>query len=530
MRRNLTYCTVLLLVVLLCSCRKRLEELYYNPDQTTEPAIEKFFTEMLDNNRVRPAYWEIRTFVAMHTGIYSQTLGFLNNNSAYQQNPGYSQDRWNDFYVPGANGGGDMAHFRSIEAALKNLPEEKKQEDQVFLEAARVVLYDHASQMIDLWGDIPFMEAGRLNTEGQIIFPAFDDAKEIYYFIIESLKPSAQFFRNASLSAASAARFAKHDILLSGNIDKWHRYVNALRLRLLMRISFFDEAFAKTEILAILSDPATYPLVDGAMGYAPLQTDVLLQPLTSQTESLSAALFEATNFSAPEYMLDSAMKPASDPRIPVMFDKYGRSSGQQFIPNTSYNGLPVQMSAEDQLINIGNYAILDSATFIFNNKLPGIVMSAAEVNFMKAEAFERWGGGDAQSAYETGIRQSIYFYYYLNSLNTVTKQPLTPPSAEEIENFLQHPFIQYTGSPEQKLQNIWLQKWLHFGFLQSVQSWSELRRTDTPLLTFRPATQPGYEMPPLRLVYPASETAYNPNYNAVKEKDSRNIRIFWDMK
>jgi len=48
---------MLLVSVVAGSCRKKLADLYYDPDQTVQPSIEKFFTEMLNSDRVRPSYW-----------------------------------------------------------------------------------------------------------------------------------------------------------------------------------------------------------------------------------------------------------------------------------------------------------------------------------------------------------------------------------------------------------------------------------------------------------------------------------------
>jgi hypothetical protein len=526
---------LLLIAVATASCRKRLAELYYDPDQTVQPSIEKFFTEMLHNDRVRPSYWNVRTFIALHSGVYSQSIGYLNNTTAYQQNAGYTQDRWNDFYRPGTatdgGNGGIMAHYRLIESVYNGIEnDQQKANAGVFLMAAKVVMYDQASQMVDLWGDIPFSEAGRVNTTNSINMPKFDNAASIYNIIVDDLKNAALYFSNTTLPVNVQATFTKQDIMLNGQFDKWQRYANSLRLRLLMRSSFIDEAKAKTEVLNIINNPVMYPLIDGAGDYMPLATDVLLQPLTTYADDLHLALSEAYNYSAPDHLLNSVMKPANDPRIAVMFDKYGRTEGDQFIPNTDYNGLPVNFNAEQQQVNLGRYSILDSATFLFNNKLPGIVMTAPEVNFLKAEAWERWGGGDAKSAYETAIRQSIIFYYYLNSLNTTTRIPLQSPSATTISNFLQSDQIKYTGTTNALLAKIWVQKWVHFGFLQSVQAWAECRRTKQPVLQFYPSTLPGYEVPPSRLIYPSSETSYNTNYASVKDKDVRTGKLFWDVK
>ncbi len=525
---HITFAT--LLVICITGCKKKLEDLYNDPDETTQASIEKFFTEMLDNERVRPAYWEVRTFTVLQTGIYSQSIGYLNNTGAYQQNPSYTQDRWNDFYRPGGNGGGVMAHFRAIESAYNSMSSDDQAEAKVFLEAAKVVMYDQAAQMVDCWGDLPFSDAGSLTANGEIVMAKFDDASAIYENILDGLKLAAYYFSHPSHSSTTQLVFDRQDILLSGSLDKWQRYANSLRLRLLMRISFADEAFAQTEVMTILNNPSLYPLIDGETIYSPAETDVLLQPLTNYTDDLHNALTELTNYSAPGYLLNNVMKPASDPRIPVMFDKYGRTVADVFVPNADYNGLPVNMPLEQQQINIGNFAILDSATFLFNSKLPGIVMTAAEVNFLKAEAFERWGGGDAKTFYEKAIKQSVIFYYYLNSRNTITRTPLTLPADSVINQFIQKTSIFYSGTAEEKLAKIWTQKWAHFGFLQAIQSWAECRRTKYPQLTFYPSALPGYQLPPARLVYPASETTYNSNYLLVKDKDTRDRKIFWDVR
>ncbi|MET0299055.1 MAG: SusD/RagB family nutrient-binding outer membrane lipoprotein [Flavitalea sp.] len=524
---------ILLIVVVVIStgCKRQLTDLYNDPDQTTDPSITKLFTEILDNERVRPNYWEIRTFVAMQTGIYTQSLSYLNTPAVYQQNPSYSADRWNDFYRNASNGSGAMSQYRAMEYAYSQLatPADRAQMD-VFMQAAKVAWLDQASQLVDMWGDIPFFKAGILPSSGELVYSPFDDAATIYRYILDELKKAADYFTNRQLPDGIQGTFSQQDILLHGDIQKWHRYCNSLRLRLWMRISNYDEPTARTEVLNILNNPTLFPLLQGDDGYFPDLHDILLKPLSTYTDNLYSALTELTNYSAPREMLDDKMKPSNDPRIPVLFDKFGKMVNDVFYPNADYNGLPNDLPGEAQQPIIGNYAILDSATFLLNTKLPGIVMTAAEVNFLKAEAFERWGGGDAKAYYERGIRQSITFYYYLNSLNTITRAPLIPPGATIINTFLQQPAIAYDAAPSERLEKIATQKWIHFGFLQSVQSWSEIRRTGYPELDFFPSTFPGAELPPTRLVYPSSETSYNPHYSAVKDKDVRTGKIFWQTR
>lgn len=511
-----------LILVMEISCSKKLEKLYNDPDQLTSARIEKVFSELLHNFRTRPSYWDIRTFVVMHSGIYSQTIGFLNTPGAYQQNGNYTESRWNDFYRPIGFGTGTMALYREMEKIHRTLSEADQERTMVFLNAARIVWYDQSCQMVDLWGDIPFSEAGSLNLNGEPVMAKFDDAAGIYREAISELKLLNDFFASVVPDASIATLFKTQDILLNGNVLKWQRYTNALRLRLLMRISYSEEVFARQEVQEMLADPIRYPLLSSTAGYDPELEDILLQPLADYNLNLRDALTELTNYPAPYYLLEEAMVPNNDPRIPVFFDKN--------TSNTAYRALPVNWTLEQQQLNLGKFAVLDSATFLYNSHIPGIVLTSAEVNFCKAEAFQRWGGGDPAAVYNLGIQQSVQFYYYLQHLNSLYKVPEPYPTAETMFEFIEEPGIQLSGTNENKLEKIALQRWVHYSFLQANQAWAELRRTGYPQLVFPINSQPQAPTPPLRILYPGNEVTYNVNYIAVREKDKLYFPIFWDVK
>lgn len=522
---------VLSLAVTFTSCKKSLTNYYNNPEKSTAASVPTLFTGMLNDDRVRPAYWNIRTYLMLQPAIYSQTASFPNSANAYQQNDGYTGQYWADFYYPAGNGSGPLGTYRTMEQTYKALPADQQASQEVFMQAAKVYLYERTAKMIDAWGDIPFSQAGSLETYSTIKDPKFDDAKTLYYSLISGLNDAATYFGNASsLPANVKASFAKQDILLSGNLDMWRRYANSLRLRLLMRISFYDEATAKSTVTTMLGNSASYPLIDGgnAGNYSPATSDVLLQPLATNMNSPLNAITEGGSFYAPDYMLNTVMVPANDPRTPVIFDKYGQTVNGTFVPNPTYKAMPITFTGDQQDNNYAKYAIVDSTTFLNNTKLPGILMTASEVNFLKAEAFERWGSdADAQTAYNTALQQSISFYYYLNSIGG-GKVPY--PSAAAIDAFVNSSSATFTGTTTQKLALIWTQKWLHFGFLQSDEAWAEYRRTKYPQLTFVNETLNGYQTPPTRLVYPSNEAAYNSNYSSEQGKDTRTTKVFWDVK
>jgi len=504
----------------LTSCEDKLADLYTNPDQTSQGSIGKFFTRMLNNDRVRPSYWNVRTFLVMHPAKYTQTVSFTNSERRYMQQLSYIDDFWRDYYTP--TGAGIIAHLREMEKLYAAMPEEGKSQADVYMNAAKVVCADQTSQMVDLWGDIPFAEAGGLNLKGSSVPAVFDDAKIIYARLLEMLEDASAYFANAELDSRVQTAFSQQDILLNGSVEGWQRYANSVRLRLLMRISFENENLAQAEVMEMLNNPGAYPLVDEAAH------DVLLEPLSNYNDNMRNALVEVSSHVAPEFLLDQVMKPAGDPRIRVWFDK--NSSGG--VQNADYFSMPSNISSTVQDANIsqGRYAILDSATFLFNRAFPGIVITSAEVNFLKAEALQRWGAeNDARTAYEKGVEDAVRFMFYLNQLGGGAEDPLTQ---EELESLLANPLVAYAGTPNELLSKIWTQKWLHFGFMQSIQGWAELRRTKVPALTFVPDLgTPDAQLPPSRLIYPSSEKTYNSvNYAAVAEKDTPIGKIFWDVR
>ncbi|RYE05647.1 MAG: SusD/RagB family nutrient-binding outer membrane lipoprotein, partial [Sphingobacteriales bacterium] len=318
--------------------------------------------------------------------------------------------------------------------------------------------------------------------------------------------------------------------LNSGSIDKWRRYANSVRLRLLMRISTKFESKAQPLVMQMLNDASTYPLVDGGntRDYSPLSSDILLRPLTNFTSSLVDAMFEIDSYFAPDYMLNKVMNPANDPRIPVLFDKFGTGVGTaNFVQNPTYRAMPVTYTGAQADAEFQNYAIIDSATIWRNTALPGLVVTAPEVNLLKAEALERWGSTSAaETAYETGVGQSVTFYYYLNSISSGKKE--TMPSASVIDQFINNSTISYSGSAANKLTLIGTQKWLHYGFLQAQHAWAEYRRTGVPALTIVPASAADFTLPPNRLLYPSAEKTNNAaNYQEVQAEDKRTTKIFW---
>jgi hypothetical protein len=504
-----------------------LEDYYTDPNKTTSAEVSKLFTRLLYNERLYPTYWDYATFVTGATGKFSQFIGVYYSAQMYVPSASWDEDRWESFYSGRGGESGILSQYREMEKNYANLPAAQQELNYIFLQYAKVVLYDQTAQMVDLWGDIPFTQANSLNATSTVVNPAFDDAAMLYDSIINGLDLLNTYFASKTLSSIEQQSLAKQDILLKGNITLWRKYTNSLRLRLLMRLSNYDNTI-QSKITAMLNDPGAYPLVDNN------DENILLNVNPAggknfSSEGLRAGLTDAASSSgpyAPAYMLETMMVANNDPRTDVFWDR-GKT--------TEWIGMPLYNTPTPQetLVSSGVVATYDSATFIYNWNVPGVILTAAEISFLKAEAYERWSFGDAQTAYETGIKQSIEFYYsinqnqYRNPEVTFSRNAMSSPSPTEINNYIGGANIVYSGTSDEKLKKIWSQKWVNFFILQAGQAWAEIRRTGYPELPYNSAIT---ALTPDRLIYPSSESFYNaPNYAAVAAKDTYYTHIFWDV-
>ncbi len=533
MKKIFKYISILIATtIFLNSCKQsEFDENYYNPEKSVSASLEGLFTGFLYNNSfenrntILPRYWNLATFQVPMPARYAQVVGYTNATGRYEQSTAYAQQRWEYFYNT------YMSGYRSMEKKFSTLSVDEQAEYLPFMEVAKVLLYDQAAQVIDMWGDIPFTETGKLILEsGSLQNAKYDSAEELYDFYISDLKRISDYLNTLEFNAAKKTLFDINDIFFKGDMNKWKLYSNSLRLRLAMRISFKSESKAKTVAQEILNNAAKYPVVSTVADNLAIKAEGdILRSIVNKHEGGIRGGLQGT--SAPGKMINEIMSPSGDPRLKVLFSK---NYAGKFI------GVNEDWNENRQTDSIGKqyFSRVDSATFSRNDQFPGIIITAAEVSFFKAEALERWGigTGTAKEAYESGIRQSIDYYYQINASNQnsdgTSYVAKVKPTASEISTFLANPKVSYAGSSEQKLEKIATQQWINFGVIQAYHAWAEVRRTGYPKLNFiSDATSPNAKVPPARLLYPSTERELNKdNYAKVADKDRVDVKVFWHVK
>jgi hypothetical protein len=102
---------------------------------------------------------------------------------------------------------------------------------------ARIMKVWLNAQTTDIYGDIPYFEANKSPQEA-ISDPAYDNQKDIYLDFFKELKEAAAELDESKESYGNA------DLYYGGNVAKWKKFANSLRLRLALRVRYADAQVA----------------------------------------------------------------------------------------------------------------------------------------------------------------------------------------------------------------------------------------------------------------------------------------------
>lgn len=527
--KNLKYITVLLLTFTLWSCQEdQFADNYPNPSKIANTTIERQYTGMqvAGIDYIVPAYWNYFVVLRITLNPWTQSIGWINTPNQYLPGSAASDAVWGNYY-------NILAQYREFQKVWNAATPQQQADRKIFQLTADAYLYYETQRMVDLFGSIPFFNAGMLSTNGgdyNVSFAEYDQSQEIYAHMLDELKTIATELNSISLNEGFQASFSAQDIINNGDVELWKRFVNSLRLRMLNRVSLSSEfsGRATSEITEILSNANQFPVVNNNDQNIQIDVYDVSTPINSSgfQQGINSDGWDGDD--ASKIMIDF-LNASDDPRLRVMFEPGTNADG-------NYVGLDPLMDGTSQqaMVSDGEIAFYNRSTYSENQFFPGVLISASEVNFIKAEHYLKAGNdAAAKEAYEEGIRQSIDFYYTIreNSNSSISGNPALPTQSE-INNLLASDPVNWSGATSQvdKIELIGMQKWVHFNIVQPYQNWAEVRRLDVPDLTFwvdNSSTQPA---PPVRWRIPGEELTYNAsNYEAVRSNDNLTTKIFWDV-
>lgn len=340
--------------------------------------------------------------------------------------------------------------------------------------------------LVNTFGNIPYNEAFQADAQLNYL-PKYDDAKNIYIDLINRL--------DAIIITINTEQrgYSDGDVIYRGDMSKWIKTANAIKLRLGINLADTDPGLAKSTIESAYlsglyqdsSDDFTFKFDKGTFTNPYFDTFVASE----------------RNDFVPSELIINTLKDKNDPRVDVWFTKVEISTdifdyiGGRFGYQNPY----------------GTRSHLNNSYFLQNDK-PATLISYIEIAFILAEAAQRGFnvGASAQDYYQSAIESSF------------TESGIANQSAAYLVGNL------YDANNWKK--SIGEQAYIAL-FAKPYPTWNFTRRLDQPILV-NPESSLTTTVP-FRMRYSDQEYVLNgTNVNAAAVEiggDQVSTKLFWDV-
>jgi len=488
----------LIVVTLLAGCTERFERINTNPNQPETVNDVYYMTKAI----VSTAYDYQHEAYMSKPAEGGRYITMVRNEG--DDNFGWEATDWD----------GDYLRLTTVKALEDQASGEKA--DQ-YVGVAEILYVFNFAYITDRWGDIPYSEA-LLSKDQQLIHPKYDQQKDIYPDMLQKLQDA-----NDKLKTTTGKIDATADVLYGGDILKWRKLANSLRLRLLLRCSKnYPDAVAA--IQAIVNDASEYPVFttnDDNAEIPYVGTYKWPGGPTGGGGSLSDEFAEFIKRKPSKEFTDFLVA-RNDPRLGILLSKVTGSTASATVDHHDYVGVPNSITSPYDY-NGGEEHISTLNLDIFyqdqNPMVRASLMTYPEVCFILAEAVQQKGitvpGETAASLYYKGISAAMDYWGV--------------GGQAEAQHYEDQPLVKYDGTLKQLIG----QKWASL-FLKGPEGWFEYRRTND-ILGFNALIGPraAQRNIPYRYIYPDNERNLNKDeYDkaiAVFGDDNRNT-LMWYLK
>lgn len=466
------------------ACTERFNEINTRPDAFTQDEVSaKFFLTSPQYRLYAPdryPYWRAHL---IHVDRYAGHVCFgfkgcwWSDELGYTYSSSYTDAAWN--WLEGYIGG--------LDNFMKLTDEGGEFENQYMYAMAQIMRGLYFQMYTDLFGMIPYSEA----TDPDITLPKFDSQAQIYQGLIAELDEAMATIGSETATGVGVDDVGENDIYCGGDLQKWKKLANTLKLRLALRAYGADGAsFAQGAITQALAAPLLETEADNVM----MDKDNEISQWTAACYGDVWYNFGlGSNWTLGKVLID-ALRDNNDPRLPYYaqpaaggtvtfqypdgpeaanFDKRvdfitgvltdaGVSFSRQDNPDLSvtiempenayYVGQPTRLNGKTydfaayEFFSIPTEEVIaakNSGTDIRSE----LVMSTAESYFLQAEAAVRGiGSGNAQDLYQEGIRHAMLMWGV---------------SSGDAQNFIDNEDMALlNGTTEQNLEKIATQRWI----------------------------------------------------------------------
>ena len=484
-------------VLVLASCSKSFLDVNTNPN-----AVQDAPAKVLLPNTIVGMAFSNGNELGKAAGLLMQyNAGIVGNSAAY--------DTW-------ILGSFDNAWSNEIYANTINnlgiLIQKSEGRSRAYMGIAKLQLAYSFSMITDVWGDVPYSEAGLgLDEAGFPKFPQprFDEQKDIYTGnASKGIKSLFDLVREGigDIAANGPARPGidpgTDDVVYAGDLSKWTRFGNSLLLKLALQVSNRLPDTTTKIIKDIVDNNRPFiNAIDGSLDFNVSFT--LNNPNPYYLQDIGGSIpntqMLSTRFLALERSLNDSL------RLSRLYIK----PAPTFVGYD--NGSPFIAPATTTRSYYGTYVL--GATR--RGEAPIRLITAFRNYFILAEAALRFGApGSPNTYFQNGIRASMI------SVGMST--------AEIDAYFAANPsIVNLSGTDDQKLSQIITQKYIA-SVGNAIESYNDYRRTGYPVLA-KPLQTFGDDPNtlPNRFPYTIAEGSSNPNQP--NPRPLTNVKVWWAL-
>lgn len=478
--KNIKFIIIVSILIVINSCTNDFDEINTNPNQPEVVTPDLILSTVISNTVNRNA------LIGWNNGnIVSQLTAKINFTGFDRYDWGSETGIWDNYY-------GNLPELEIILAISRDELTKNTSYEGIALILKSWIF----SGLTDNWGAVPYSEAIKGQTENNFK-PVYDSQEDIYNGILADLVTAENLL-------AQGQPISGGDLLYDGDLSKWRKLANSLRLRYLLRIS------KKRDVSSEMQQIVT----SGMIFESNADNAVMVYPANSQVDSWPISNGRIGGFDEHRLSLTSEniLKQFNDQRLFAWF----QPTDNQDDDPTLFAGMPNGLS-EDNASNYNgganNVSRLNQAFFWESpNSVKAPLMKYSELQFILAEAaLKGMISGDAETYYENGITASFEFW----NVN------------QDMDIYLAQNGVAYDGN----LETIMTQKWLA-SFMVGLEAWYDFRRTGFPSFIVPGQDNVNNNQVPVRFLYPSEEQTLNPeNYqNAVSTigGDDINQKGWWE--
>ena len=421
------YINILISFVLLLSfagCKDYMDINYDPNSPSQENLTSDIMLPAVEMNIAATYSYNLHILGAYNVQYYAQQFG----------TPNYVE--YSKFNVSATNGSG--IYTQLYQRALGNLQEvlsmaADNKEPGVILQAT--VLRAYAYQLlVDAFGEVPYTEAFDVNN----LAPKYDEGQAIYEGLIAELD-------KALANVTSSDYVATSFIFPDKNINDWIQFANALKLKMLTRMSGVKDVSA--QIKAIIDDdnlPTADIAIAGCWANSAGQANPFFQEEASEWARVKGNVI--ANLAIVSTMKQDAY---TDPRLAALFSANGNDEYQGSISGTNLS------TVEDKYASTSAWC---SPVIDYNT--PVILIALSEVKFFLAEYYARTGdAASAATAYSEAVDASFASLGVSGSDACVAQFPYDQSKWQEV---------------------IGIAKWVALAGVNGFEGYTEARRLDFP--------------------------------------------------